>query len=243
MGGGATVYCQRVFGDVEEGVIEVRPLMNDFNKNELISVLSEVVGFLVKRDANYRLLGSVVMAAINGGLYRRVGDVDLILDTNLAEDLMKKLKSEGFYEPGGIFALGRKYIRHITLAHDKKVELGIFYGEWNDNGNFEMTSKCIKLVIESRALIRKRYALYGIKFDGLEERVIATGVHNSKRNPKRHRELEILKVRGIEPEINDYIHLYLFGLKTDWLYHLVMSALNVLGVVRVRLGMTYDPWR
>ena len=44
------------------------------------------------------VLGSVVMSAINGGLYRKIGDVDLLADCRASEGLVKMFKKNGYFK-------------------------------------------------------------------------------------------------------------------------------------------------
>ncbi len=85
--------------------------------------------------------------------------------------------------------------------------------------------------------------LYGTKFVGIPNKVSATGVFSSKTNPKRKKELMLLREKEIEPFPNNYIHINIYGIKTDWIYHLSMKILNIIGGIRVKMGLAFDPWR
>lgn len=214
-----------------------------FNSEIAIPTLRQLVKILELHDIEYRFLGSVVTAAINKGLHRNLGDLDLIVDSDKSNLLFNELKRLGYYQARGMFSFARKYLALETLDNDQLLGVGYFNGKWLDNGSFMMGNKRVNVVIEALAVQKTKYELSGISFFGIPERAIATGVNASKSNPKRRRELELLKSNGIEALSNTYIHITVFGIRADWLYHLSMWVLNIIGVMRVWLGMAFDPWR
>ena len=66
-------------------------MMSEFNSEVVKETLKEVVRILETHNIEYRFLGSVVMASINGGLHRNLGDLDLIVDSGKKDTLYKKL--------------------------------------------------------------------------------------------------------------------------------------------------------
>ncbi len=217
--------------------------MTEFNTEIVVSTLRRVLKILEENKINYRFLGSVVVAGINGKLHRNLGDLDLLVDFQGKDVLYSGLKKLGYYPAKGMFTFARKYLCLETLDHPHLLEVGYFYGKWESDGSFVMGGRRINLTVEANALEKTNYTLEGITYVSIPERASAAGVMSSKNNPKRKRELLLLVEKGIKPYPNNYLHIQFYGLKADWLYHFAMTIFNLLGEIRVRFGMAFDPWR
>ena len=217
--------------------------MNEFNSEVVISTLQPVLKILESYKIKYRFLGSVVAAAINGQLHRNLGDLDLIIDSKGRDILYSELKALGYEQAGGMFAFARRYLSLDQIIHPTLLDIGFFCGTWQADGSFLIGNERLGLRIEAYAIKETKYSLHGLEFIGIPPRTAATGINASKTNPKRQRELVILKEKGIEPFPNTYIHIHFFGMRFDWLYYFAMHALNIIGAIRVRLGLAFDPWR
>lgn len=217
--------------------------MDDFNSSIVTPTVIEVIKILEMNKIEYRFLGSVVVAAINGKLHRNLGDLDLIIDREGKDILYSELTKIGYVQAQGMFAFARRFLSLETLEHKKLLGVGFFYGDWQGDGSLRLGSKNVNVTIDSRALNPTPYQLNDIEFIGIPPEAIATGIKTSSKNPKRQKELLLLKEKQIDSLPNTYIHIKIFGLKCDWLYHLSMTTLNVLGDVRVKLGLAFDPWR
>lgn len=217
--------------------------MGEFNTGVVCKTLAEVVRILEDNKIKYRFLGSVVIAAINGKLHRNLGDLDLIVDFHKKDVLYSKLEDLGYKQARGVFEFARKFLSLEQLEHSELLGVGYFFGNWENDGTFVLGDKSLRLSVDSYALKETIYTLYGVNFLGIPEKAIATGIYESKSNPKRKQELIILKQKKILPLKNRYIHIRIFGIHTDWIYHLFMAVLNIVGDIRVKLGLPFDPWR
>jgi hypothetical protein len=214
-----------------------------FNDQQIKKTLEELIQILKELDARYCILGSVVTAAINGQLHRRLGDVDFILDKNKKDEVFKKLETLGYKRAGGMFAFGRKYMALETLVHPTLQSIGYFWGEWQDDGSFLMGNKFVNVSVEAIGIEPNKYSLCGVHFIGIPPRAVATGIVTSKHNIKRKKELNLLEEKGIKPLPNNYIHTRVFGMPFDWAYHGVMGFFNIIGWFRQKVGLSFDPWR
>ncbi len=122
--------------------------MPEFNSDIVISTLRKVIKILDDNNIEYRFLGSVVIAAINGKLHRNIGDLDLIIDARGKDILYLKLKELGYKPAQGMFTFARKYLCLETLDHANLLGVGYFFGEWQPNNSFMMGSASINVVIE-----------------------------------------------------------------------------------------------
>ncbi len=142
-----------------------------------------------------------------------------------------------------MFSFARKYLSIETLVHPTLVSVGYFYGTWKEDDSFLMGSSKNHLSVDAKALQPTEYTLYGQSFQGLPKAAIASGIHASKHNPKRIKEVQILQEQCIQPMKDNYIHVTILNVRCDWLYSFSMKLLNMYGAIRVKLGMPFDPWR
>src|SRR3989338_6024975 len=212
---------------------------NQYNNHEVEETLKTLLKILHDLNVKHLFLGSLVLSAIHGSQHRRLGDFDLLLDVSKHPKVKKRLLELGFTEAGGMFSFARKYLSIETLVHPTLVSIGYFYGTWKDNGSFLMGGARNHLSVDARALQPTEYALYGQSFQGLPKATIARGIHASKHNPKRKKEIQILQEQNIQPMQDDYIHVTIVYVRCDWLYYFSMKLLNMLGAIRVMLGKPF----
>lgn len=217
--------------------------MDEFNSKIVTTTLRQVVDILERNKFEYRFLGSVVIAAINGKLHRDLGDLDLIVDSSKKDILYTELKKLGYLPAKGMFTFARKYLSLEQLEYPDLLGVGYFYGKWQPDGSFVIGNKQTNLKVDSFAVKATDYKLHGIEFMGIPERAIATGVKSSENNPKRKKELILLKDKDIQPFPNNYLHTNILGIKADWIYHFSMTILNIVGGIRIKFGLAFDPWR
>ncbi len=217
--------------------------MDEFNSKVVVETLKQVLKILQDNSIKYRFLGSVVAAAINGRLHRDLGDLDMVVDSKGRDILYSQLKNLGYTQAGGMFSFARKYLSLDQITHPVLLDVGFFCGTLHPDGSFTIGGPRVGLNIEAYALEGTKYTLYGLEFVGIPARTAAAGIYASKTNPKRRKELVMLKEKGIEPFPNTYIHVHFFGVNIDWIYHFFVGILNTIGVIRVKMGLAFDPWR
>jgi len=213
------------------------------NQEQVDKTLKKTIGILERCNIEYRMLGSVVFAAMYGKVHRKIGDIDLLIDKKKQDVFFEELKKLGYKRAGGMFAFGRKYLALETLIHDNLLSVGYFFGSFEKNGDFRMGGKVISVFVESNSITSTPYELNGISFIGIPERAIAVGIMQSANNPKRKKEVSFLKANSIEPFPTDGMHVRILGLSVDWLYKGAMKLFNLLGALRTKFGLPYDPWR
>ena len=214
-----------------------------YNSEEVNKTLKEVVSILERNKVDYRFLGSVVTAAIFGNLHRRLGDLDLLVDEEKKEVVRKELEKLGFKRAGGMFAFARKYMSLETLIHDELLSVGYFLGRFNNDGSFRMGNTFINVSIKGRSAKPTNYELNGTAFVGIPKSAVAVGIIQSKSNPKRKKEVAMLQRKKIKPFKDEGVVIHIFGVRVNWIYKASMILLNLLGNLRVRLGVPFDPWR
>ena len=214
-----------------------------YNSKIVTETLKKTLEILASCNTEYRLLGSVVTASILGKQHRNLGDLDFIADRNQKSLILNKLYDLGYRQKQGMFSFAREYLSMDTLEHDQLLEIGFFWGRFLADGSFLMGNKKNGGLIDPSAVEKQKYELHNITFYGLPERIIARGILMSSSNPKRKKELALIKEKNIQPQKNGYIHVFILGIQVDWVYYFSMSFLNILGNIRIRLGLAFDPWR
>ena len=217
--------------------------MNEFNSAIVIPSLRHLIRILTKHHIEYRFLGSIIPASLNGKLHRSLGDFDLLVDRKAKDVLLTELTKLGYTQAGGMYIFGRNHMSLETLVHPTLLSIGYHFGSWQPDGSFVMGDSFIRVVIDAYALVKTRYTLYGIHFLGIPAGVVARGITISATNPKRRTEQTLIKTQKIDIFPNTYMHVTVAGFHADWIYHLMMKLFNILGAIRVRLGLAFDPWR
>ena len=161
--------------------------MNEYFNTEVVtSTLRKMVDVLEENNIEYRFLGSVVIAAINGRLHRNLGDLDFVIDSEGREVLYKHLKHFGFKPAPGMFAFARKYLCLEQFTHDDFLGVGYFYGKFQQDGSFIMGNKQSNVRVDAFALEKTKYTLGGVSFMGIPQRAAAAGVKESESNPREN---------------------------------------------------------
>ena len=214
-----------------------------YNSQLVKETLKKALQIILTCNAEYRLLGSVVTASILGKQHRDLGDLDFIADIAQRDCILKKFYEIGYRPRKGMFAFAREYLSMDSLEHEYLLEIGFFWGRFLKNRSFLMGNKIYGGLIDAHAVQKQQYTLHDMNFFGLPERIIARGIATSSNNPKRKKELALIYEKNIQPQENGYIHTFIFGFQVDWVYYMAMSLLNILGGIRVKLGLPFDPWR
>lgn len=217
--------------------------MEQFNSKKVEKTLKMVIKKLEDFDIEYRLLGSVVAASLLGHQHRKLGDLDFIIEKKNSQRLFEYLKKIGFRQKKGMFSFARKYLALEELVHDDFLEVGFFIGTFTKQKDYFLGSKLYGVKVDAKALGPEKLQLHGVNFFSISKEAALRGILMSKSNPKRKRELKLLEKNNIVPLEKDYIHVYLLGIKMDFLYYGAMKLLDILGKVRVKFGVAYDPWR
>lgn len=216
--------------------------MTTFNSKQVKKTLELTILILNKYRVEYRVLGSVVTAAIIGKQHRKLNDIDFLIDSSRRKEILEEFYKVGYYHRGGRFAFARKYLNLDSLENNNYLEAGMFWGSW-DNDGFTIGSKSNGITIDQKALVKHKYKLHGVNFVGLPKEVISRGLMASSGNPKRKLAVRFFRENNILPMKNDYIHPHIFGFKVDFIYYLAMHLLNEIGFIRVKLNKPFDPWR
>lgn len=197
-----------------------------------------------KQKINYRVLGSLLVAALNGKPHRKLNDIDILLDVNHADKVFQTLKEEGYK-----IELKRKFGFAWIEAHHPQ-NLGFTFllvGKFEDKYFSYKLSKSLQLRISNEYLKPTQYSLFGINFTGIPQRSIYEGLKISSLNPKRTQDKKVVERNfGAFPpdgeRFNKAFKIYLFGKEIPGAYAFFSQFYNLYGGLRVRFGKKYEVW-
>lgn len=216
--------------------------MNPETQRERISnSLKAITGIFESCNANYRILGSILLVAHTNKIFRHINDVDVLLDIKARNCVFEKLKNYGFEverkTKAGFSWFEAKKNNHLGLTF-------LLIGEFSKNYFSWRFMKAFKLRIKADYLRPTRYNFENAKFIGIPISSAIAGIRQSFLNPKRKLDKEILGEEMNKTRVKTYnnISVYIFGLKLPYLYDLFSFFYNIYGGIRVMFGRKYEIW-
>jgi len=206
-----------------------------------LNVLNKVFN---KNNVGYRVLGSVLVASLNGKPHRTLGDIDVLVDESDYEKVISNLQAEGY-----TIETKHKFGFNWTEAHHDG-NLGFTFlliGKFSKDYFSCKLSKNIELRISTRYLEPTEYSLLGISFIGLPMKSIYEGLKISSLNPKRTLDRKVVTdyLKGNIPSgetLDRSFKIYLSGVEIPYAYTLFSQLYNIYGGLRVLLGRKYEIW-
>jgi len=194
--------------------------------------------------SDYRVLGSILVAAVNGKPHREIHDIDFLVDEKIYEEIVGRFEKLGFkrikkHAPGFKWDEFEK-INFLTFTNLLKGSFKTGYFEYK-------TSRWLSLRIDNDYLKATDYKLFGLSIKGIPKRSVFEGIKIASLNTKRKVDKEIL-TKNFENKlpggltINQAFKVRIFGLNIPFLYTIFSQSYNLLGGIRQRLGKSYDPW-
>lgn len=203
--------------------------------------LKEIIEIFDSCNADYRVLGSILLVAHTNKVFRHINDVDVLLDIRIRDCVFEKLKNYGF-------ELERKTKSGFSWFEAKKSDyLGLTFlliGEFEKNYFSWRFMKFFELRIKADYLRPTEYNFENEKFTGIPLASAIAGIRQSFLNPKRKLDKQILGEEMDKTKVKTYnnISVYIFGLKFPYLYDLFSFFYNIYGGIRVMLGRKYEIW-
>lgn len=215
-------------------------MVQENQKEEIVNSLKTITTLLKKCNANYRILGSILIVAYSNKIFRHIVDVDILLDRKSKDYLFKELENEGFE------IKKRNWLNFSWFEAHKPNHLGLTFlliGDFEKDFFRYKVSKSLELRINSDYLKPTKYSFGGANFVGIPIQSAIAGIKQSFLNPKRKLDKEILgeetkkKVR-----VYNNINVYFKGAKLPYLYDVFSFFHNVYGATRTKLGFKYENW-
>lgn len=193
---------------------------------------------------NYRVIGSILVAAINTKPHRELHDIDLLIDKKIYDQVVTRFEKFGF----------KKITKHasgFTWDEFKKLNhlpFGILLKGSFNNDFFEYkANKYVTLSVNNDYLKPTIYELYGEKIRGIPLRSVYEGIKIASLNTKRRVDKQIVaqKIGKKLPDglsLNEAFHVHIGGVELPYLYSIFSQVYNVLGGIRLLFGKPYDTW-
>ncbi len=197
-----------------------------------------------KNKINYRVIGSVLIAALNSKPHRMIGDIDIITDKFGSQKVIRILKNYG-YKINKRKKLGLSW---IELIHKKLLGYTfLMVGDFNKDYFSLKVFPSLELRVLKDYIKPTKYSLMGTNFIGIPLRSIYEGLKISNLNPKRMLDKKIfLNITDNKTpqgmSLNKAFEILFFGIKIPYFYSIFSFLYNLFGAVRVRLGKKYEIW-
>jgi hypothetical protein len=208
-----------------------------------IKLLSKILADL---KIEYRIFGSIIPAALLGRPQRKLGDIDLMVETEDKKIFYRELEKIGYQIKENRFTLlGFDFLWVEAISKDL-LTLTIFLGKFDENQNFiSKISKNISAIAHGESIKPTHYSFYGAKFTGVPAMTAYYGALTSKGNPKRKYDLAVFENQKIQnpPKGFSIIDFYYKKTKLPFLYSLGCFLQDFLGRISIALGGNYDFWR
>lgn len=224
------------------------PCQTPDDNHKVVSTLKLVVEIVNEMQMPYRIWGSVIPAAILGRLYRPLGDIDILIAEENLKQFVGKLQSKNFALEKRDIGILNFHFSWMEARKQNSTPLTIFYGKFDSKQNFIFyLNRNSTLVVEANSIKPTKYSLFGVQFLGIPPETSYCGIYRSRFNPKRRHELAIMQTvlslsrLSCKPEAKLFYkdnQVPFFTL----LYTLLQALRNVIGTMRVALGMKYDFW-
>lgn len=214
-----------------------------YNEKQVMDTLIVLTKILNDNEIEYRLLGSIVTCALRNEVYRKINDLDLLVDKNKQEVLEKELLKIGFKKTVKNHLRVSEQLNLNIYQHPTLLETSFYGLEFCENGSATLTMPAIKATVDKEAILPTKYTLQNIEFIGIPAGVVLKTIMYSKSNPKRQKEFEIMNKLKIQPHQGNIYKVELFGMDISGFPRLVNYILEIIGVFRNRIGKSYDIWK
>ena len=197
-----------------------------------------------KQSLHYRVIGSLLVAALNGKPHRKLGDIDILIDESEFDSITSNLRLEGY-------AIKKKTssgFNWIEANHQKNLGFTfLLVGKFNQNNFTCNLTKTITLEISNAFLYPTPYTFFGIRFTGIPLRSIYEGLKISSLNPKKASDRSLVAefIGGHIPageSLNQAFRVLVFGIEIPYAYTFFSYLYNIYGGLRVLIKKQYEIW-
>ncbi len=210
-------------------------------KQNIINSLRLAVKIFKDCEADYRILGSVLIVAHLNRVFRHIGDLDVVLDRQHKNCVFKKLEDHGFE------LIKKQWGFFKWIEAEKKGHLGFSFlliGDFKSDYFSYRFLNIFELRIKDAYLKPTPYSFGKVEFVGIPTSSVVSGIRQSFLNPKRKLDKQVLANEMKKRKKQHYgnINVYLFGIKLPFLYDAFSFLYNIYGGVRILFGRKYETW-
>ena len=217
--------------------------MNElFNMKKVVVTLGIVLPIMKSHTKKYWFMGSIVPTSLHKSLYREVHDIDIIVLTENLDGLLKSLYALGYKKKPLNFYRVSELLGVYVFSHPTLLDVGFFVIQ-EDASCYTITAGPVRVEIPFQNLVQREYTFADMTFTGIDPAFAYRLALLAKANPKRAKELVLYKSLGVTPATWPIYAIYIFGMRANWIMDMLNSTLVLIGNVRVKLGLPYDPWQ
>ncbi len=192
----------------------------------------------------YRVIGSTLIAAINGKPHRTINDIDIVVDEENISAILDLIQKEGYILERKN-KLGMKWLE--AKSPNRVGFTFMLVGKFDDKGFTCNVFPNLQLRVSNEYIKPTTYELFGIKIVGIPPFSIKESLKISNLNPKRSLDKRILTEaigsKEIGGETLDHaFKVFLFNKEIPHLYSAFSHFYNLYGGARVFLGKKYEIW-
>jgi len=184
----------------------------------------------------------MVPSAINGGLYRDVHDFDIIVLPKSLPELLLAIYALGYTKRPLNFFRVSELMGVYVFSHPTLLDIGFFVIS-EEASMYTVVSGPVRVEIPPQNLVPRTYKLGPYSYPGIDPSFAYALCLLARDNPKRKKELELYRSHHIIPAKWPIYTFRIGGYVADWVVDLLDSALAVIGRIRTKFGLTYDPWQ
>jgi hypothetical protein len=202
-------------------------------KQFITNSLKAAIGAVEECNAEYRVIGSVLIIAHLGKVYRPIHDVDILIDSKCRECVFERLKKEGF-------VLARKTAFPMYFAEKAQhIPLNLHFGDFTkDSVRFHICGRICEWRITADSMLAKKYVFNGVEFTGLPMSAMIRWIKASPfLKATRRFDREVLSAEMAKANVASYKvreNIYILGIKIPFLYHFSLLLRNICRAIQLR---------
>jgi len=210
-------------------------------KQEITRSLRLITKIFEECQSEYRILGSLILVAHKHIIFRRINDIDILLDRKSQQAIFKKVIECGFVlkkKSWGGFIWTEAYKENF-------LSLTFFLtGEFIPQYFSYPFMKWCELRIKADYLQPTRYTFNNISFIGIPLSSAISGIYQAFLNPKRSLDKRLLseEIKTIKVKPYGNIYVCIAGIRIPYLYDVFSFFYNIYGGLRVTFGKKYEAW-
>lgn len=213
------------------------------NEDQALESLITITKILKKCHIQYRFLGSIISAALNGKVHRKINDLDLFIENGKKEIFIKELEKIGFKKKiKNHLRISEQLNLHI-FQHPTLLETSFFGVDFRKDYDMELHTRYFHAKAPKSAVQDTSYELNGVNFVGIPASVVYKTILFSKSNPKRKKEIEIFETYNIHPYSGILYTFYFNNIDISLIPRSINFILEIIGIIRIKLGKNYDIWK
>lgn len=214
-------------------------VISESEREKVADSLKMAINILDQCQANYRIAGSVLLAAWANRIYRKIADIDIIIDEEFLERVLHLLKEERFQIT--IKSLLEWQVIRATKDGYLPLDFSLI-GRPQKDYYSRMFLKVFELRVPMELIKPIQYNFGKLHFTGTPLSFVIEGMKRTRFKPKRKKDFQVIDrvAKESEKDSTEKIGIYLFGVKIPFLFELYELLYDLVGGLKVFFGKRYE---